>query len=89
MIILLIKVVPIKFEDFPNKFKGRMLWREHIKHVVDNKLYTEEMEKAYNHLKVLNYITWLSFPVQFHVINIVRLLSWCSSDKPDVYRKII
>jgi hypothetical protein len=56
-------VVPIKFEDFPNKFKGRMLWRENLKHVVDNKLYTEEMEKAYKHLKVLNYITWLSFPV--------------------------
>jgi len=56
--------VPIKFDDSPNKFKGRMLLRENIKHVVDNKLYTEEMENAYRHLKFLNYITWLSFPVR-------------------------
>jgi len=89
MINLLIKVVPIKFEDFTNKFRGRMLWREHLKHVVENKLYTEEMEKAYKHLKVLNYITWLAFPVHFHLIHIVRLLYRGSSNKPYVYRKIL
>jgi hypothetical protein len=60
-------VVPIKFEDFPNKFKGRMLIRENIKHLVDNKLYTEEMERAYRHLSILSAITWLSFPVKLSV----------------------
>jgi hypothetical protein len=57
-------VVPLSFEDIPNKFKGRMLIREYVKYVYDNKLYTPEMEQAYHHLKRLNYLTWLAFPVK-------------------------
>ncbi len=51
------------FEDYPNKFKAAMLTREYVKHVVDNELYTEEMEKAFTHLKLLNMATYLSIPV--------------------------
>jgi hypothetical protein len=52
-----------KFNDYPNKYKGFMLAREYSKYVVDNNLYTPEMEKAYSHLKRLNYMSYLALPV--------------------------
>ena len=52
----------MRFEDGPNKWKSKMLLREYLKWVVDNKMQTTEMEKAYYHLKRDNFMTWLSIP---------------------------
>jgi hypothetical protein len=57
-------VVPLSFEDFPNKYKAAMLKREYMKYVVDNHLYTADMEKALRHLRVWNWASYLSIPVK-------------------------
>ncbi len=50
-------------DDWENKWKGKMLTKQYANYIVANKLYTPEMEKAFNHLYRLNIITYLSIPV--------------------------
>ena len=40
-----------------------MLARQYMKYIVKNNQYTNEMIEAYNHLRRLNYYTYLAFPV--------------------------
>jgi hypothetical protein len=54
----------MSFDDLPNKYRGSQLAREYVKFAIDKGLYTEEMEKAYNHLKFWNYMSWMAFPVR-------------------------
>jgi hypothetical protein len=56
-------VVPLQFEDYENKWKARMLFREYKKYVEDNGLKTQEMKDAESHLKKLIFISYLGFPV--------------------------
>lgn len=60
--------MPLAFEDFPNKYRGAMLTREYMKFVVDNDLYTKDMEKAYKHLKFWNTMSYLSIPVRKYIL---------------------
>ncbi len=53
----------MRFDDYPNKYKGVMLTREYAKFVIDNNLYTQEMEQAFKHMKIWTYISYLSIPV--------------------------
>lgn len=50
--------------DEVNKWKGSMLKKDYMKYIVDNNLYTEDMEKAYKHLYKLNIVVWASVPVR-------------------------
>jgi hypothetical protein len=53
--------------DRENKWKSTMLIRDYTKYVLDNNLYTEDMEKAYKHLFKLNLVVWLSIPVKLKI----------------------
>ena len=50
-------------DDWENKWKGKMLAKQYANYIVANKLYTPEMEAAFNHIYRLNVITYLSIPV--------------------------
>ena len=54
---------PKSADDWENKWKGKMLAKQYANYIVANKLYTPEMEAAFNHIYRLNIVTYLSIPV--------------------------
>jgi hypothetical protein len=58
-------VVTLSQEDFENKWKGRMLYRELRRYMNAQGIRTKEMDDADRHLKRLQYLSYFGFPVKY------------------------